>query len=409
MDSQNQKNSQQNNFNPRYLQQILDKAKSELFLDDSLAFLTQVMAGQEFVWDTEVKDMNVTPNEIHFNPSWFDNLSEKDRVYNLRHGLWRVGLMHEFRRGLRDRKLWDEACNHHVNLLLSEEGLKTSNMMVHADPAYKGLSEEEIYSKLEKRPPQEDDKPKQGNKPSGSGKMPVPFCSTSSPDSGNEPDSQMSDSDVSKQLQRLNDAAMATGMSKEAGNVPGNIQKLLDQFVQSKLPWQGLLVDFFTEIGDKKRSWRRRNRRYRHIYMPSWIPEEDGLAHLVWAIDCSGSTTDHMVTRCNSEIKHIFDTFNVKKITIILFDTVIQDVIVYEQGDDFDKIHIKGRGGTSFTKVRQFLMDNKPTAAVIFSDMYCRPMEPLPKEYRIPLLWIAIDRKPGTVKVNDGKVIYFEE
>ena len=72
--------------------------------------------------------------------------------------------------------------------------------------------------------------------------------------------------------------------------------------------------------------------------------------------------------------------------------------------DKFEKIVIVGRGGTKLGPVRQHIMDNQPTAAIIFSDMLVSPMRPGPT---CPILWVAISNKDA--KVPFGKLIHIED
>jgi predicted metal-dependent peptidase len=90
--------------------------------------------------------------------------------------------------------------------------------------------------------------------------------------------------------------------------------------------------------------------------------------------------------------------------TLIQFDTKITDITVFEEKDKFEKLVVIGRGGTSFVPVRQWIIDNTPTAAIVFSDMGCEPMEPLPVQ--IPIVWIAINNRGS--KVPFGTLIHIK-
>jgi hypothetical protein len=91
--------------------------------------------------------------------------------------------------------------------------------------------------------------------------------------------------------------------------------------------------------------------------------------------------------------------------TLIQFDTQIQKVDVLKKGQPFNEIEILGRGGTHLECVRQWIIENKPTAAVIFSDMWVAPMQRLP--VKIPLLYVAIDNKDAVI--TEGRIIHIKE
>jgi hypothetical protein len=71
--------------------------------------------------------------------------------------------------------------------------------------------------------------------------------------------------------------------------------------------------------------------------------------------------------------------------------------VTYGEDDPFEEIKLIGRGGTCLSEVRQHIIDNEPTAAIIFSDLDCPPMEKLPVGLNIPVIWVAIRNKSATV------------
>ena len=119
--------------------------------------------------------------------------------------------------------------------------------------------------------------------------------------------------------------------------------------------------------------------------MPS-MQSHNQLQDLNYYIDVSGSVTDAQVIRCNSEIKHIKDSFNPKLLRLILFDTQIRAVYEFQEHEPFEKLVIVGRGGTCLIPVREHILKTKPSAAVIFSDLWVTPMEPV----KTPIIWIAV-------------------
>ena len=176
----------------------------------------------------------------------------------------------------------------------------------------------------------------------------------------------------------------------------------MDKFLNPIIPWKNVLINFFTAISEEKWDWRRPNRRYNHTYMPSRNNAREGLEHLIYYLDVSGSIDDEQLQRFNSEVKYIQEVIRPQKLTLVQFDTEITFEKTFEINDPFEKIEITGRGGTDLTPVRNHILKNNPTAAVIFSDLWCDPMERLGKN--IPVIWIVIDN--DNAKVNFGKKIH---
>ena len=114
--------------------------------------------------------------------------------------------------------------------------------------------------------------------------------------------------------------------------------------------------------------------------------------------------TDAQALRFNSEVKYIQEVLKPQRLTLVQFDTCIQDVKEFKEEDPFDEIKIIGRGGTSFEPVRKHMLEHHPTAAIVFSDMWCEPMQPLDEE--IPIIWVAIDNRTATIPF--GKLIHIK-
>jgi predicted metal-dependent peptidase len=136
--------------------------------------------------------------------------------------------------------------------------------------------------------------------------------------------------------------------------------------------------------------------------MSSLQPTE-GLENLMYFVDVSGSITDPYIIRFNSELKYIKETFNPEKLTVVQFDHRIQDVKVFTDEDEFGKIEVVGRGGTSLSPVRELILKEKPTAVIIFSDLECAPME----KVDCPIIWVVVNN-PKT-RPAFGRIINIQE
>jgi predicted metal-dependent peptidase len=128
---------------------------------------------------------------------------------------------------------------------------------------------------------------------------------------------------------------------------------------------------------------------------------ENGLEHLIYYLDVSGSVSDAVILRFNSEVRHIHQELRPKRLTLVTFDTRIQDIYEFSLDDPFEEITVTGRGGTSLAPVYEHIKDHQPTAAVIFSDLYCTPMQESPGA---PVLWVIIGN-PGA-QTHFGKNIH---
>ena len=120
---------------------------------------------------------------------------------------------------------------------------------------------------------------------------------------------------------------------------------------------------------------------------------QEGLAHLRWYLDCSGSVTDAQLKVYNSEVAGAKATHNPEIMTVTSFDTEIRDTWTFTEDQDLMGLEFHGRGGTNLVDVFKDIAKNKPSAAVIISDMEVG----IPKNPGIPILWICVDNPKKTV------------
>jgi predicted metal-dependent peptidase len=195
-------------------------------------------------------------------------------------------------------------------------------------------------------------------------------------------------------------------ISGQPGSIPGDIEKIVKQFLAPVVPWETVLHQFFRDLLDEDYSWRRPNRRHDPsvLYLPSKITDDGRLEHLAYYWDVSGSISDKDEVRFNSEVKHIWDYYQPKKLTLVQFDTRITKIDVFNEGDTFEGVKIVGKGGTDLRPVREHIMEHRPTAAIIFSDLFVEPMQSLDRG--IPIIWVVVNNPSATVPF--GKLLHIK-
>lgn len=208
-----------------------------------------------------------------------------------------------------------------------------------------------------------------------------------------------------EQLQAVAQAIQQAKLQKQAGSIPGHLELIVDEFLSPVIPWEQVLFNWFTDLITEDYSWRRPNRRYQDMYLPSLQSDEQRLTCLHYYFDVSGSVTDQMIKRFNSEVKYIKDTFNPEKLVLVMFDTKIHEIYEISENDVFDRIKVTGRGGTCLQCVHSHIEETKPTAAIIFTDLECQPMQPL--RVSIPIIWTVADNPHA--KVPFGQIIHIKE
>lgn len=345
------------------LDRMLDKLKASVFIGTNAAFYGSLLCSVNFVWAENIPTAQTTGLSIAWNPHLFLALDPESRKTMLLHELKHIANLHVIRRGSRHWEPWNAACDYVVNGELSMDGYYMDGFPWMVDTIrFIGLSAEEIYEILDKEQ---------------NFKLNAAF------------------QDLAEELDMdpnliINAVVAAQEAANMAGQENGNIQHMLKRFLQPKLPWQSLLYRWFNEKSTQDYSWRKPNRRYTEMYLPSLVDDDSGgLDHIIQFQDVSGSISDVEVIRFNSEAKYMKDTFQPKKMTLVQFDWTIRDITVINETDDFDEIKITGRGGTNLGPVRQMIIDENPSAAIIFTDLDVTPMEPLPASCRTQILWVV--------------------
>jgi len=190
---------------------------------------------------------------------------------------------------------------------------------------------------------------------------------------------------------------------KDRGLIPGELSQYIDGLFEIKEPvldWKAYLRRFSsqsTKIFTKK-TRRKPNKRF---YGNPALKIKQNKRTLV-AIDTSGSVSDAEVLEFFNEIYHMHKTGT--EVTVIECDTTIQRI--YEYNGKLENITVKGRGGTDFEPVFEYLFEhrNEFNNLIYLTDGECVA----PKtQVRKPILWVHSSKSkinedlPGTkIKIN---------
>ena len=363
------------------LNKDLDKTKSKVFMDKhNAAFLGSLMCSLNFKWDDTFPTSATDAVDLYWNPNFFNKIPLEGRKTVLSHELWHVGLLHGVRRGTRDPETWNIACDIKINLMLEKQGFSFEGTDVAPfDKKYIDWVEEDIYDDLIQNPPPQ---------------MPKCMCCAHTL----PPTKNGVQQNINSVVQAMHQAKIAG----QAGNLPGAIDATLKKFLEPVVPWEVKLMKFFTDMLDEDYSWARPNRRYGDMYLPSKFTDDGKLTHLMYFLDVSGSIGEKDSIRFNSEVKYVQEIIKPERMTLVQFDTQIQEIKELKEDEPFVEFKVSTGGGTCLVCVRDYIQEHKPTAAIIFSDMYVTPMRPL--DIEIPIIWVCINNK--TVRPSFGEIIH---
>ena len=313
---------------------------------------------------------------LYYNRGYIDALDVGQTQFAVSREALHCALLHFYRRGNRKRTKWQSACDYAVNALLIEDGLKAPPDTVYS-PEFSGMTAEEIYPLL----PDDEEKqaPKEGED-NGDSRAQRP----------QQQEAQgLSQSDLemlaARWRQRL---AAAAQQAQQVGKLSAELARLVDFYLQPKLPWRGLLAQYLSQSARNDYSYTRpSSRRGDPAVFPGLRSEE---IELVVAVDTSGSIREAEIGQFFAEINAIKGQVR-SRIALLCCDVEIADVcpVFFEPWDEFKfDTRVKGGGGTDFRPVFDWVerQDLQPDTLVYFTD--ARGKFPQ-HEPRYPTLWLV--------------------
>jgi predicted metal-dependent peptidase len=363
----------------------LAKAKTSLILEHP--FVGSIALGMPFEFDEGIPTAATNGKRVKFNPEFVDKLTDEEVKFLVAHECFHPMMEHNFRRGTRQPRRWNQAADYVINKLLTDEGIgKMPNMGLLSDSIYNaghGTSEG-IYNIL---PEQPDD--------GGYGGEGDPLDNCEDGD-GSPAEQQQQQAEWKVKV------AQAAQAAKMMGKMSANLQRLVDQVLHPKVDWRDVMQRFLVKARTDQRSFARFNRRFiaQGLYLPTVSGEQMG--EVCFAVDCSGSITKQVVNQFSTEITKVKEDLMPSRIHVLYFDSEVSHVESYEQHDDLD-IKPHGGGGTDFAPVFEKIIELgiNPVAIVFLTDLCCNSFGDQPDA---PVLWVTTD--PG--KAPFGEVVEME-
>lgn len=362
-------------------QKLLEKAKISLILNEP--FFASAALQMEYQEDTTIETAFTNGLVIVYNPDFFTELKQEERVGLIAHEIMHIIMLHHLRIDGRDIEQWNAACDFAINPILQNSGITIPEGGL-INSQFEGLSAEEIYNRLNTN--------KQPRQNEGGGKG-ANFGNVVKPPK---------EEDLKELEQRAKQMALdAYNAGKQAGNLPQGMQQIIKDLVEPKQNWKEILNRFVSEVVRNDYTWVKPNPRYlpAGMYLPALESLEIG--KIAFAIDTSGSINNNLFCEFLSEIREAMSLFHVP-VTVIHCDSKIQRV---EQLTEDDKITPVGGGGTAFQPVFDYVNKEMEDAkAIIYftdgeaSDTYKEPV--------CPVLWAIYGN--SHFKCDFGEIINVE-
>ena len=377
----------------------LDKAKAQIVLDHP--FFASILLRRPLIKRDDIPTLAVdAKGKIYYNEKFVESLTVPQVVWGLCHEVGHVIGQHAVRRGTRNPKGWNYAGDAWINDTLTDAKVgdpipNTVNM-----PGSKDDTVENIYDKLPKNGGGGGGNGSDGN---GDGGYPDPGGTGEDiiygdGENGGKPLTPDEIREVEGQIKiEIAEAAQA---AKMRGKLPGKLAEIVADLLEVKTPWYEILEKHCVSRVQQGLSWRRPNKRFADVYLPSTdkLPQ---MGELVVQIDVSGSISRTELAYYNGHLSRIVEQCRPSKVHAIYVDTDVQRHDEFDCGEDV-KLEFFSGGGTDMPAGFDYLAEQgiDPDVMVILTDGYT----PFGQDPGYPVVWCI----SSDVESPWGENVHFE-
>jgi predicted metal-dependent peptidase len=397
----------------------IQKARTTLLLDHPFFGTLLFRLGAQA--RSSIATMATDGVSLYFNPQFVETLSAVEIAGMLAHEVMHPALQHHTRRGDRNPRRWNIACDYAINPMLLDAGL-TLPKDVLLDNRFRGMSAERIYSLLEEEDQSSSNDADTGSQDDsadsgGGSNSSDSSCSEENVNESRapqtpggigqvldapEPENREGDT-VAEQVRAWQIAVeQAENVAKLAGRLPAGVDRSLEAAQAADVDWRELLRRAWSETIPADYSWTRPNRRHvwNGLYLPGVVCE--GVGEICIAVDCSGSIHARQLGLFEAEVRSILAGQQPRLVHVLYFDTEVQKVETYQAGQPV-KLAPVGGGGTDFRPCFHWLEERgiTPQTLVFLTDLWGTFPGDVPP---YPVLWASTGKRDAPF----GQVISME-
>ena len=365
--------------------------------------------------DKHIPTAAVDGRFLYFNTQFFNALSNKEIEFVIAHEILHMVFDHLTRREDRHPKLYNIACDYKVNNLLVRDriGEKPKLIECYQDMKYESWTSEEIYDELFENA-EKIDIDQLGEL------LDEHFQWGEGPGNSNDDNKDGSTKGESKALSEeakqaikdeIKEAVLAAAQSAGAGNVPGEIARMIKELTEPKMNWRQILRQQIQSIIKSDYTFIRPNRKGWHTgaILPGMQVEET--IDICISIDMSGSIGDDQAKDFLSEVKGIMEEYKDFKIRIWCFDTKVYNEAVFtaDDADDIANYKVVGGGGTDFMTNWRYMRERniEPKKLIMFTDGY--PFDSWGETEYCDTLFVIHGHADKEMQAPFGTTVHYEE
>jgi predicted metal-dependent peptidase len=355
-----------------------------------------------------------------FNPAYIAGLSDKELMGLIAHEVEHCAAGHIWRRGERNHRVFNIACDYVIDQLLTQSGFDVPNPLI--NPDWNGWWAEKVYDvlmqEIEKELQKQQQKGKSTTQQGGAkNKEEEQGQGEQNLDEEGDTPGESADRDNRPSLESLlneicggattkgevMDASPETAMQDQAewkqamvsaakvaksqGKLPGNLELLIGDQIAPRVDWKSVLRKFVQMNARNDFTWRSPSKRYAAsgLYLPSL--QSETMPPIIVAIDTSGSIGGDEFRMFAAELASIIEEAKPESAHIVYCDAQVQGKpIEWLQGDP---IVMKpcGGGGTCFKPPFAWAEAEgiEPSCLIYLTDCF----GDYPEEPPYPVLWAS--------------------
>lgn len=369
------------------------KARSNLLMDHP--FFGTLSLKLRLVLDNEQPTAATDGKRLVYNEDFVMKQSPQELRGLIGHEVLHCTGCHHTRRGERDPKLWNMACDYIINQICKKSGLILPDGALLDDKYDDTWTPEAVYNDLQDR--------------QGEGEK-LPECGwglVMDADNG----SLTKESNAQQEADWQIAVTQAAEIAKSQGKLPGHLEQFIQDIVEPKVNWLTVLWPFFTDLRKDDYTWAKPHRAYisEDEYLPSCHSEGCGKVGIIF--DTSGSTHRDQ-QQFVGELNAIINDVQPSSVVVVHCDYVVQQTFELEQGDELGEEHqnLKGQGGTQVTPAFKYIREEHPDveALVYLTDLETDMQDFINAEEEVicPVLWISTERN---VEAPFGETVYLTD
>lgn len=322
--------------------------------------------------------------DLWINVDFFKSIPLAQQVVELVHELGHKIFLHPTRRGSREPKLWNIACDHAINTLMKKNGFVIPPDWL-CDMKYAGWLAEAIYADLKK---EENEREKNGGGPGP--QLPKGRQDIKEPSDNGQPLSPEQTKAFEDKVKAMVDRAIAN--AKAMGTLPAGMEQgTVVTYQPAREPWYNHLHRYMQALRPSHYDWARINRRAmitHGVFAPLHYSEV--LGDIAVFIDTSGScVAKAQQARFAAHLNAILAEAKPQHVHVYYFDAQVYPGEVIEPGELDVVTRPRGGGGTSFVPIFEQLDEEGivPDVCIILTDLDGRfPAQ----EPAYPVMWADV-------------------